>query len=375
MGKTERLAPLAAMPDVVLASSITGPAALLSGTAQKERAKDATGGLLRRVPDGGHLLLKDFTSILEMHRDSRAEFLAALREIHDGRWSREVGTEGGRTLNWEGRLGVIAGCTTAIDLAHEVISQMGPRFVLVRLTRDKAIAAAAYRHEGEEKAMRTALRTAVAGLLEHLPGRAFEKAEARDSIIALASYAALGRSPVARKMGGEIALVMDEEAPTRMTKTLVRLWRASGLLGLTRQEAWRLIARVGLDSIPKLRRVILDDLARRIVAASTTDIAETVRHPTQTTRRSLEDLAAHQMVTRLPGGQGKADKWTLAPQTLEWLGQMTFPLKSPGVPDPTADPGSARPHTPSPSPPDKSGTVAQSRPLRPGEDRKDRYAI
>src|SRR5262249_40512881 len=116
VGKTERLSSLAVMPDVVLESSITGPAALLSGTGKKERAKDATGGLLRKLPNGdGLLLLKDFTSVIDMHRDSRAEVLAALREIYDGRWDRSVGAEGGRTLTWQGRLGLIAGCTTAID--------------------------------------------------------------------------------------------------------------------------------------------------------------------------------------------------------------------------------------------------------------------
>jgi Domain of unknown function (DUF3854) len=375
IGKTERLVSVAVMEDVVLASSITGPAALLSGTAQKERAKDATGGLLRRVPDGGHLLLKDFTSILEMHRDSRAEILAALREIHDGRWDREVGSDGGKALSWTGRLGLIAGCTSAIDTAHEVIGQMGPRFVLVRLTRDKKIAAAAYRHEGEERVMRAALRTAVAGLLDHLPGQPFDKAAARDPILALACYVALARSPVARRMGGDITLVMDEEAPTRMTKTLVRLWRASGVLGLDEAAAWSLIERVGLDSIPKLRRSILDDLADRVVAATTTEIAEAVRHPTQTTRRTLEDLAAHQMVVRLPTGAGKADRWELASQTREWRDQMTVPLMSGGVEPSPGNPGSTRQYTTSSMPPDISGTVAETRPLRPGEDPEDRYGI
>src|SRR4051794_26029646 len=91
VGKTERLMPLAVMPDVVLESSITGPAALLSATAKKERAKNASGGVLRKLPDGnGLLLLKDFTSIIDMHRDQRAEVLAALREIYDGRWDRSV---------------------------------------------------------------------------------------------------------------------------------------------------------------------------------------------------------------------------------------------------------------------------------------------
>jgi hypothetical protein len=71
--------------------------------------------------------LKDFTSIIDMHCDARAEVLAALRELYDGRWDRSVGAEGGRTLTWEGRLGLIAGCTTAIDSAHSVISIMGTR--------------------------------------------------------------------------------------------------------------------------------------------------------------------------------------------------------------------------------------------------------
>ena len=97
VGKTERITPLGVMPEVVLESSVTGPAALLSGTARKERTKDATGGLLRKIPEGGGLLvLKDFTSIIDMHRESRAEVLAAFREIHDGRWDRSIGRFSGR---------------------------------------------------------------------------------------------------------------------------------------------------------------------------------------------------------------------------------------------------------------------------------------
>ena len=236
-----------------------------------------------------------------MHRETRAEILAALREIHDGRWDREVGSEGGRTLSWTGRLGLIGGCTTAIDMAHEVIGQMGPALrpgpAHPRQEKSRPPRTGT---RAKRSAMRTALRAAVAGLLEHLPGQPFDKGAARHAILALAGYAALARSPVARIIGGDITLVMDEEAPTRLTDALVRLWRASGLLGLNENEAWTLIHRVGLDSIPKLRRAVLDDLAGRAVAATTTAVAEAVRHPTPTTRRSL-DLDAHQMVVRLPG--------------------------------------------------------------------------
>ena len=59
------------------------------------------------------LIIKDVTSILSMNRDTRVLVLAALREIHYGRWSRIVGTDGGQTLRWTGRLIVIGAVTTA----------------------------------------------------------------------------------------------------------------------------------------------------------------------------------------------------------------------------------------------------------------------
>jgi hypothetical protein len=323
IGKTERLMPLSVMPDVVLESSITGPAALLSGTGKKERAKDATGGLLRKFRNGtGVLLLKDFTSIIEMHRDARAEVLAALREVYEGRWDRSIGADGGRTLTWTGRLGLIAGCTTAIDSAHGVVSVMGTRFLYVRLhAGDEEIAGAAFDHAGDECPMRTELRTAVKGLLDHPLGRPYDKSEIRAPIIALASYVARARSPVDRDQRGEIRLVMDPEAPTRLVKMLAQLWRASGVIGLDQPNAWAMVRRVGMDSIPKLRRAVLDCLAGSLTTMTTTDVAEAVEHPQQTTRRTLEDLTAHRVVIRTPGGSGKADHWELAPQTRTWLEQ------------------------------------------------------
>ena len=330
VGKTERLIPLAVMPDVVLESSISGPAALLSGTAKKERSKDATGGLLRKIPKaGGLLLLKDFTSILDMHRDARAEVLAALREIYDGHWDRSIGSDGGQTLSWSGRLGLLAGCTTAIDAAHSVVALMGTRFLLVRLQAPDDLAGSAFDHVGTEEAMRSELRTAVQGLLTHLPGRPYDKQLVRDSMIALANYIAAARSPVDRDTRSEIRLVLDAEAPTRIVKMLTQLWRAAGLLGLERPDAWTMVKRVGLDSIPKLRRSVLDHLEPCQAPATTTEIAEGVEHPAQTTRRALEDLTAHRVTIRYPGGPGKADKWALSAKTRQWLAACTtFPVLS-----------------------------------------------
>jgi hypothetical protein len=329
VGKTERLTPLAGMPDVILESSISGPAALLSGTGRKERAKDASGGILRKVPEGGGVLvLKDFTSILDMHRDARAELLAAFREIHDGSWQRSVGAEGGRSLTWSGHLGLITGCTSAIDSAHTVMASMGTRFVYVRLAGDPHIATSALEHVGRERSLRATLQAAVCGLLSHPPGQPYPVAARRDSLAALANYAARARSPVDRDHQGELRLVLDPEAPSRIAKVLAQIWRACGLLALSPADAWAVTLRVGQDSIPKLRRVILDHLAQSLTLVSTTAVAEHCDHPTRTTRRTLEDLAAHRVIQRIAGGEGKADLWTLTAQTREWLALATLPEMS-----------------------------------------------
>jgi hypothetical protein len=327
-GKTELLITLAGMPDVVLASSITGPGALLSGTGKKDVAKDATGGLLRKLPKGdGTLLLKDFTSIIDMHREARAEVLAALREIYDGRWDRSIGTDGGRTLTFQGHVGIVAGCTTAIDSAYTVIATMGTRFVLVRLPVDDDLGATVLQHVGQETQMRQELQAAVHDLLTAPPGRPNDLANRKAALAALGSFVALARSPVDRDQQGEIRLVMDPEAPTRIVKMLAQLWRAAGILGLSANDAWEMVLRVGLDSIPKLRLMILDVLYTRQGLASTTVIAEAVEHPSRTTRRALEDLTAHRVVRRIAGGEGRADLWELTAQARKWLG-ATLPGSS-----------------------------------------------
>ena len=157
-GKTEMLNAAVGLPDIHPAATLT-EAALLSGTSKKESAAGAKGGLLREIGDFGIVLCKDFGSVLSMHRDARSSLLAALREVYDGSWTRHVGTDGGRTLSWSGKIGLIVGCTPAIDSHHAVMGSMGERFVLFRLPSVDADKQArrALSHAGRERKMRTEL--------------------------------------------------------------------------------------------------------------------------------------------------------------------------------------------------------------------------
>jgi Bifunctional DNA primase/polymerase, N-terminal len=159
--KTELLNSISGLPFVVSVSTLT-LASLLSGTPRRQRTPGATGGLLRQVSNPGLLCLKDFTSTLTMRPESKSEVLSALREIYDGKWTRYIGTDGGKPLHWTGKLGLVFGCTGAIDTQHSVSDALGNRFLLSRLEPGKGQLCWAFRHVGgKTAAMRRELAESV----------------------------------------------------------------------------------------------------------------------------------------------------------------------------------------------------------------------
>lgn len=291
--KTETVQALAGAGALVT-STIASEAALLSGTAKKEKAKDATGGLLRRIGSSGLLVIKDVTSILAMHRDTRSGVLAALREIHDGRWERNVGTDGGRTLTWCGRIGIVGAVTTAWDRAHDVIAAMGDRFVLLRLDTTQGRQASgrqAIRNTGHETAMREHLAEAVGGILTTVdPGRAIDVTDAeRDQLLAAADIVTLCRTGVDYDYRGDVIDAHAPEAPTRFAKQLVQVVRGASAVGLERPRALRLALRCARDSMPPLRLAILEDVAAH-PGATTPEVRRRLNKPRNTVDRQLQAL-------------------------------------------------------------------------------------
>ena len=215
----------------IVTSSIIVEAALLSATPKRERAKDATGGLLRQIGDRGLLVVKDVTSILSMNRDTRAKVLAALREIYDGRWYREVGTDGGRTLEWEGRIVVIGAVTTAWDTHHGVIATMGDRFTLVRIDSTKARQARRARrpsrNTGDEAQMRSELAAAVAGRHRRDEHRRRSRSPTTrpTRCCAAADLVTLARTGVEYDYRGDVIDAHAPEMPTRFAKQLTQIVR------------------------------------------------------------------------------------------------------------------------------------------------------
>jgi hypothetical protein len=278
----------------IVTSTIASEAALLSGTSGRDKEKDATGGLLRKLGPRGVLVLKDVTSILSMHRDTRAALLAALREIHDGRWERNLGAGGGRTLTWTGRIAVIGATTTAWDRAHDVIASMGDRFVVLRVDSAVGRLSAGRRaisNTGSEDEMRTQLADAVGaavGSLAAAPAPRLTAAET-DRLLAAADLTTLCRTAVSYDYQGNIEDAHAPEMPTRFAKQLAQVVRGALALGLPRDRAMRLALRCARDSMPPLRLAILEDVTAH-PGSRTPEVRQRLNKPRNTVDRQLQAL-------------------------------------------------------------------------------------
>lgn len=299
----------------IVTSTLTSDAALLSGTASRDKAKDATGGLLRTIGDSGVLVIKDFTSILSMHRDARAGLMAAFREIHDGRWVRQLGTDGGRTLAWTGRIAIIGAVTTAWDRAHDVIASMGDRFVLVRVDSTEGRQRAgrqAMRNTGSEVEMRTHLAEAVGNAIRSVtPDLAPTLTEAETNrLLAAADLVTLCRTGVDYDYRGEVIDAHAPEMPTRFAKQLAQVLRGAVALGMDRTAALRLALRCARDSMPPLRLAILEDVAAN-PRARTPDVRRRVNKPRNTVDRQLQALHMLGVLTcdEVENPTGNGSKW------------------------------------------------------------------
>ena len=147
-----------------------------ASTTRRRRA-----GCSARSATSGSSSQRTSARVLSMNRDARSALLAALREVYDGSWTRHVGTDGGKTLSWSGKVGLVGGCTPTIDRHHAVMGAMGERFLLLRLPDVDADrqAGEALAHAGREPAMRRELAEAVRGLLGGALGRSHESAPTR----------------------------------------------------------------------------------------------------------------------------------------------------------------------------------------------------
>jgi len=262
--KTEILMGCATLPKTFLLSDLT--ANTFASGAHTLGGGDAS--LLPRLT-GKTLILKDFTTVLQMQRDRRGEIVAQLREIFDGRFNKSWGN--GKQFDWEGRMGLLAAVTGVIDTHYAVLSALGERFLYFRMLVGNSERAAAARKallRGESRTEREELQRAVCDLMTKVDITNVAKEPTGgllDVFAALADLTARARTPVHRDgYTHEIISVAGAEGPGRVAKQLWSLARGhAAIRGATAVDHndLALVRRVAADSIPPVRWMILQCIA------------------------------------------------------------------------------------------------------------------
>ena len=98
-------------------------------------------------------------------------------------------------------------------------------------------------------------------------------------------------------------------------KVLAELLRGLQVIGVEKWRAWDLVTKVAFDSMPALRQKVVLSMIEKDTDTATSDLATRLGYPTNTTRRTLEDLACYGIVERQSQGLGKADIWRVTDWT------------------------------------------------------------
>lgn len=283
--KTEVLRWLNGLPGVETLSRLT-PHSLISGL--------KGGASLLPLLDGKSLVIKDFTTIIEMDRKARDEIFAQLRDSFDGYYEGHFGSVG--KLSFTSHFHVLAAVTSAIEEYYSIQSSLGQRFLKVRVPPLDAFDRC-LEHGGREDELRKEFGGHVDAALQRIEPEAwksvrFNRAKELRPIVEMLTR---GRTHVSR-YDGNISMVPEPELAPRVTKQLKKLAIGRALIyGRKEVDSSDLdfLRRVAFDTLPLNRGLVLRALSYPKTVAQ---LAYFVRLPEATIYRHVEELEALDLV-------------------------------------------------------------------------------
>jgi len=291
--KTEILKSLDGLPSVHLVDEVTANTFISGKLSQPGEQRTTPASLLHRIGDEGIIIAADFSTVLEIDEKTRGKILSQLRRIYDGQLRREFGSEDNLDeREWKGRITLLAGATPVVDRFHKVFAALGDRFARVRWPRAGGVEAAMMAME-QDRTVSEQLKKLVHKYL--LPVLSQPKIDAPKlahemqlRIANLSEIVALARTYIPRNSEREIDGTVQAESNTRLPQQLAQVgrgWAALMNRSEVDEEAFGLIRRTAWDSIPPVRRAILEGLMSGKKPHS-------VGLPPATTDRGLEELVA-----------------------------------------------------------------------------------
>lgn len=314
--KTELINSISSAPNTVTTSSLTSKS-LVSG------ANTAGGGDPSLIPklDQKVLLVKDFTTILNINVVERDSIFGILRDAYDGKTEKDFGN--GIHRSYVSKFGIISGVTPAIELYTEGNTSLGERFLRydIPIPHD-----AKGRHEyllraeqnaGKEVQMRKELADIGTAVLSHdFKNIPVIDAKIKNQTIALAQFLAKMRGTVVRdKFTKEITHNAFSELGTRIVKQFTKLMYGIGMyrnVSMVDNDIYDIVKHMALSTVPhrleKIIRYMYEDDPERSYKVD--EIASHLKLPAMTCSRLLENLDMLGVVNQQRESMLKTE-WTL----------------------------------------------------------------
>jgi hypothetical protein len=247
IGKSELLMSFGSAKQSVMMSKLTANALAT--------AHPTSTPLLDKLKDNKILIIKDMSTISELPSEMRSEILSVLRDSYDGKFNRHTGLG---EYKWEGKFGIIAGATPAMERLRTHDAALGERFLQLRIRMNPAhedeLQRRCFSNSGNMKALRKDLGEAASNYLNKMKVgfEAKMSREMHDHIHRLSFIVAKTRSDVPRdRYSREISSpAASSEIPTRLASQLFVLASALIEMGTDEDTLRRCMNRVCLDTLP-----------------------------------------------------------------------------------------------------------------------------
>ena len=319
-GKTELLMGLSELDFIHLISDLT---VNTFASGQKRPGKETS--LLMKM-NNGIMMFKDFTSILSKNKEAREEIMKQLREIFDGQYVKRTGT--GDDIDWNGKMGALAGCTESIYRYLEEMSMMGDRFIMYSIEAPNRLDAARRAMNNAEgmREKRAHLKQCFSFFINYVIERLGDvspeiSTEDQEEFLIVSDFAALARSAVLTDMRtGLVDFVPTAEMPMRIAAQLYTVASAlnainrvsdpqyEGSIGPTERK---ILYKMAFDSIPRSRRDALFPLAEFRNGISTAGFAQRIGLPHLSVVKYLAQLNALGICTKVKKSGAQGDIWVM----------------------------------------------------------------
>lgn len=299
-GKTELISLLEGLPGYFPIDNLSNNA-LLSGM----KRHDKSASLLHRVPKiGGFLVFSDFTTMLSKRQEDLSDILGQLRVVFDGKATKHTGGQE-ETIAWEGKVGLLAGCTTSLYYKTEDYAEVGQRMIIYHMDRADNRAVGRFKFDkakSDRKALKAEIQALIVDIIENtdIPKQMSElpdfDEQTKNDLIDIAHLAVTARSPINRnKYSREKTqeTIEDQEGIGRVLGQLMNTAQSLMVLnqdGTLHQEDRKILYQMGLDCIDPRKRAILQTLTQYSYGGDIDAIASTIRYEKDITLRMLGDL-------------------------------------------------------------------------------------